>query len=107
MKRYQSITSSNTTTPTAWLPVDNNIAVFNIGLRTGVTGTINYDIEGTMDDIYDSTVTPLAFQIPVAALVGATASQIAALTVPVRAIRIQQNSGTGSVVLKALQQGLI
>lgn len=107
MKRYQSITSSNTTTPTAWLPVDNNIAVFNVALRTEVTGTINYDIEATMDDIFDSSVTPSAFDIPVAALVGATASQIASLTVPVRAIRIQQNSGTGSVILKALQQGII
>lgn len=107
MRTFQTVTSSNTTTPTAWLSLDTNIAVFNVGIRTEVTGTVNYDIECTMDDVFDPSVTPLVFDIPVAALIGATASQFAQFQIPVAAIRIQQNSGTGSIKLKTLQQGII
>lgn len=90
-----------------WLPMDNSISVFNIGLFVDVTGTVAATIEGTLDDVQNPTVTPVAFSLPIAALVGLTADQVATLVMPVRAIRINQASGSGTTAVKALQQGLI
>lgn len=90
-----------------WLPLDNNISVFSVGLFVDVTGTVAATIEGTLDDIQDPTVTPVAFSLPIAALVGLTADQVATLEMPVKALRINQASGAGTTALKALQQGVI
>ena len=92
---------------TRWLPLGNDVVNFLVGLSVEVTGTVSSTVEGTLDDIQDSTVTPVAFNLPIAALVGLTASQIGTLTMPVRAIRITQASGSGTTLLKSLQQGII
>lgn len=106
MRRYQDITTTNTATSN-WLPVDNNIIDFQIGLHVVVSsGTPTYTVQGTLDDIQDPAVTPVAFSIPVAALVAATATQIGTLTMPVKAIRLTQ-TGTGVTIMKTLQQGII
>ena len=89
-----------------WLPLDNDINVFNTTLFVDVTGTVVATIEGTLDDIQDPTVTPVAFSLPIAALVGLSTDQVANLTVPMKAIRINQASGSGTTLLKSLQQGL-
>lgn len=89
-----------------WLPLDNDINVFNVTLTVVVTGTVASTIEGTLDDIQDPAVTPVAFSLPIAALVGLTATQLANLLVPVKAIRINQASGAGTTLLKSLQQGI-
>lgn len=107
MKQTQTLSTPGGAATTRWLPLDNDIAVFNVGLFVDVTGTVSATIEGTLDDVQDPTVTPVAFSLPIAALVGLTADQVATLTMPVKAIRINQASGAGTILLKALQQGVI
>lgn len=110
MRKYNDITHPTTgasAQTTAWLPVDNNIVAFNLALHTVVTtGTVTYTVQGTLDDVQDSTVTPVAFSLPITAMQAATATQIGNLTMPVKAIRLTQ-TGTGTTVTRVVQQGVI
>lgn len=106
MRKTNTLTTSGAGT-SAWLPLDNNIIDFQVALFLDVTGTVSITVEATLDDVQDSTVTPVAFSVPITALVAATADQIGTLTMPVKAIRLNQASGAGSSILKVLQQGII
>lgn len=77
---------------------------FNIGIGVIVTGTVNYDIEHTFDNPNDPTVTPVWFDH--ATLVGDTANADGNYQYPVRAIRLVQNSGNGSVRAVLIQAGV-
>jgi hypothetical protein len=59
-----------------------------------------------MDDIFDPTVTPVWLDTSLTNLVGATTSQIGEITIPCRAIRVNQTAGTGSSKLTVIQQSL-
>lgn len=106
MRPYNSITTTNSST-SSWLPVDNDIIDFQLGLHVEViSGSPTYTVQGTLDEIQDPSVTPTAFSIPVSNLVAATTTQVGTLTMPVRAIRVSQ-TGTGVTRTRALQQGII
>jgi hypothetical protein len=75
-------------------------------LQVVVTGTANYTVQQTLDDIFDSTVTPTWFDHPDATLVAATASKQGNYAYIPAAVRIVLNSGSGSIVLTAIQAGI-
>ena len=81
-------------------PFDNP---FNVGLGVVVTGTVDYTIQHTFDDVQNAAVTPTWFNH----------SSLAALTInsngnyafPVSAIKILVNSGTGTATATIIQAG--
>jgi hypothetical protein len=77
-----------------------------IAIQAVVSGTVNYTIQQTLDNVQDPSVTPTWFPSPVSALVGATANQQAPATFMPAAFRVTVNSGTGSVRVTILQAGL-
>lgn len=98
--RPQVITQTGTGS-TAWLPLDYKQSPFNVGFGVTVTGTVNYTIEHTFDDVYDSTITPIAFSHSTA--VTQTTNQDGNYAFPIRAVRVTVNSGTGAAKLTLLQ----
>lgn len=79
---------------------------FNASISTIVTGTVTYTIQHTFDDVFASTYTPAAgnwFDHDVANMVSATTNQDSNYSAPIRASRINQTAGTGSVSLTGLQ----
>lgn len=84
-----------------WIPLDFKQSPFSVGLGCVVNGTITYDIEHTFDDVYDPTVTPVAFKH--ATLVAQTTNKDGNYAFPVRAIRINNTAGTGDTTLTILQ----
>lgn len=83
---------------------------FNIGIFCTVSGTVNYTIQHTADDIYANSYNPstgIWFSNDNAALVGASSNQDGNYAYPVRASRVLVNSGTGTVTVTYIQAGLL
>lgn len=98
--RPQVIKKTGTGT-SEWIPLDYKQNPFNVGLGCTINGTITYDIEHTFDDIWDTTITPVAFKH--STLVGQTANKDGNYAFPIRAVRINNTAGTGDVTLTILQ----
>lgn len=90
-----------------WLPLDNYTDGFGDGLylKTGAGATVS--VELTADDVFDPTVTPIAFPCNVVALTGATTNVSGGLTQAARAVRINQTVGATTSTLQAVVRGLI
>ena len=86
---------------TAWIPLDYKQSPFNIGFGVVVSGTVTYTIEHTFDDVFDSSITPTAFQH--STVVGQSANANSNYAFPIRAVRITISAGTGSATLTLLQ----
>ena len=86
---------------TAWIPLDYKQSPFNVGFGVVVSGTATYTIEHTFDDVFDSSITPTAFQH--STVVGQSANANSNYAFPVRAVRITISAGTGSATLTLLQ----
>lgn len=100
--RPTSVTVSSATS-SAWIPVDYTQANFNLGLQVVQTGTATWSVQCTMDNIFDSTVTPTAIAVPAPMDTGTT-SDSGASTVPCRAVRLNVSSWTsGDVTLTVIQ----
>jgi archaellum component FlaF (FlaF/FlaG flagellin family) len=69
-----------------------------------VSGTVNYTIQHTFDDIFDASVTPVWFNHPTIASLAVNADGNYAF--PVRAIKVLVNSGAGTATLTAIQAGM-
>lgn len=83
---------------------------FNIGFGVIVSGTVNYTVQHTFDDIEAPGYVAASgnwFNNDNSALVGATTSQDGNYYFPVRASRIVINSGNGTVTLTYIQAGLM
>ena len=93
-----SVTGVGTST---WIPVNSSQANFKVSLFTGVTGTATYTIQHTPDNVMDASVTPVAYNHDI--LAGLTSGNDGNYAYPVRAVRINLTSGTGTVTLKVLQ----
>ena len=85
----------------AWIPLDYKQSPFNVGFGVVTNGTVTYDIEHTFDDVFDSTVTPTAFKH--GTLTAQTTNKDGNYAFPIRAIRINNTSGTGTTTLTILQ----
>jgi hypothetical protein len=88
-------------------PLDLYISPFNVTLQAIVTGTVSYDVQYTKDDVFAVGYVPSTGQwTSITAMTAATTSVEATLISPVTAVRLVQNSGSGSVRLRILQAGL-
>jgi hypothetical protein len=90
---------------TPWVTFNTRIAPFSVGVGAIlVSGSANYDLEHTYDEIDTNTVVQVAFNN--ATMAAKTASSDVALTVPVKAVRLDINSHTSAVMrLTVLQAG--
>lgn len=77
---------------------------FNVGIGVVVSGTVNYTIQHTYDDIFDPAVTPVWFDH--ATLASQTGNGQATYTYPVRGIKVLVNSGAGTVTATVIQAGM-
>jgi hypothetical protein len=101
--RPQEITQTGTGT-TAWIPVNYRQSPFNIGFGAViVSGTATYTVQHTFDDIYNSTVTPVAFDN--ANATAQTANKDSNYMFPIRAMRLNVTAGAAPVVKLTILQG--
>ena len=88
-------------------PLDLYLTAFQVTLMTVVTGTVDYDLQYTQDDVYAGGYDPSTGNWKtVTGVDGATAAAEATLISPVTAVRILQNSGSGSVSCRVIQAGI-
>jgi len=89
---------------TPWIPVDYKQSPFSIGIGCVASGTVTYSIEHTFDNVLDPnfTATPTAFKnTGITSVVNVNANGNYAF--PIRAIRLNNESGTGTVTVTILQ----
>ena len=53
--------AASSATSSGWIPLNQHATPFNVGFGCVVTGTVQYKVEHTFDDVFDSSVTPTAF----------------------------------------------
>lgn len=85
----------------AWVPVDHRNKPFNLSLHAILSGTVTSTIEYTPDNVWDTSITPVAF--PVTGMSGITANTAGNIGFPVRAVRINNSAGTGTTRLVIAQ----
>lgn len=83
------------------IPMDHRAQFFNVGIEAVVSATATYNVQFTLDDVYNSAITPTWFNIT--GFTGATASAVGNLTIPCSAIRLNVTASTGTVTLTLLQ----
>jgi len=87
------------------VPLDQYITNFNVSIAVEVTGTVNYTVQYTFDDIFGGA--PGAFNwINFTTLTAQTANNNGTLISPVRAVRLLTNSGNGVAKMLVIQSGL-
>lgn len=89
---------------TTAIPMDHYISPFNVGFGVVVTGTVNYTIQHTFDDVFNTAVTPTWFNHPVIA--SQTTNQDGNYAFPVTGIRLTVNSGSGTATATIVQAGM-
>lgn len=88
------------------VPVNWRKAPFELGLQAEVTGTVDYDIQYTLDNIRASGwAAASANWITMTDFDGKTADAQGKFTIPCTAVRLLQNSGAGSVQLRIVSAG--
>lgn len=94
---------------TDWVPMDMYVPNSSSTIDVVATGTVNYTVQYTNEGPWSSLnftgvgLTP--YSHPAAALVGASASQIGSTSILMRSVRLMINSGSGSAMMRVLQQG--
>ena len=104
MARIQTVTLLQPGTSQT-LPTDINKNPFNVSVFVEVTGTVNYTVNATGDDLQKTpAVTPV--WIPHTILASQTTSQASNYAFPVTGIQVVMNSGSGSLVMNVIQAGI-
>lgn len=88
------------------IPIDQYTAPTNIALGVVVTGTVNYTVQHTYDNVFAANFNPgtaVWFNHPT--LAAQTANADSNYAFPPRGVRIIRNSGTGSAQLTLVQSG--
>ena len=86
--------------------LDHYAIVGNISIQVLVTGTANYTIQYTFDDVFASTYSPSTGNwTDHPQLVLQTATADSNLAFLVTAVRLKQSSGTGSTRITVIQAG--
>lgn len=87
-------------------PPDHYVSPFNVALSVLVTGTVNYTVQYTFDDVFASGYAPASGNwVNHPSLTAQTATKDSNIAYPVRGIRLVVNSGTGTAKLTAIQAG--
>lgn len=97
-----------------WLLLNRNAAEFAVGVQVVVSGTVNYTVQTTSDDImgaYDpssgiwaNAAVPTPFNDSI--LAAQAANGTTEIDYPCQAVRLLINSGTGTATMTAIQQGI-
>jgi hypothetical protein len=85
-------------------PLDHYQSPFNVGFGVVVDGVVNYTIQHTFDNVFDSNVTPTWFNHPT--LISQTANADGNYAFPVRAVKVLVNSGAGTASVTLVQAGM-
>lgn len=91
------------TTPVAPLDIHGRP---EISLQVAVTGTANYTVQQTLDNVFDPAVTPVWFDHPDANLVSQTVNRQGNYAYVPAAVRLVVNSGAGTAQLTIIQAGI-
>jgi hypothetical protein len=87
-------------------PPDHYVSPFNIALGVTVTGTVNYTVQYTFDDVFAKDFNPsTANWVDHPSLTAQTATKDSNIAYPVRGIRLSVASGTGTTRLTIIQAG--
>lgn len=82
------------------------VSPFNVALSVRVTGTVNYTVQYTFDKIMENGWIPSTGNwVDHPSLSNKTATLDSNVAYPVTAVRIVQNSGSGSCVFTVIQAG--
>ena len=73
---------------------------FTVGIGVVVTGTVNYTVQHTFDNVQDSSLSPSWFDN--VGITAKTANEDGNLAAPVRAVRVLINSSTSGATVKAV-----
>lgn len=87
-----------------WAVIDHHLNPFQIGLAAVVSGTVNYTVQHTFDNVIGTGSATTVF--PHSSLAAQTATGEGAYVTPVTAIRVTNNSGTGTTTLTIQQAGI-
>lgn len=95
-----------TTSSGPWIPLNHLETPFNVGFGVRVGGTLTYSVQHTFSNIYDTSVSAVAYRHADVSLKTATLDGNYAF--PVRAIRLQVNTVavSGTAILEVVQTGL-
>lgn len=89
---------------TPWVPLDTMQVPFSVGVGVAlVSGSANYDLEHTYDEVDTTTPTQVAYNN--ATMAAKTASFDVGITYPVKAVRLDINSHTSGVLRFTVLQG--
>ena len=100
----QVVVSKTNTGSSATVGTDLYISPFNVGFGVKVTGTVNYTIQHTFDNIA-TTANPTWYPHPTVA--GQTTNKDGNYAFPVSGIKVLVNSGDGTATLTVIQAGLV
>lgn len=89
------------------VPVNWRAHDFNIGAQANATGTVDFDLQYTLDDIRAEGWDPATANWSPwpAPFDGATGDVGGSMTIPCTAVRLLQNSGNGSVSVRLVFAG--
>lgn len=96
---------TNTIGSMSWQMVDWMRQPINVGLQVVVTGTVNYTVEYTNQDVNALAVGVSPTVFPLTSMANQSASASGVITTPVGYFRVTINSGTGTVALTYEQAG--
>lgn len=85
-------------------PLDTFQNPFNIGMGIVVSGTVNYTIQHTFDDVFNPAVTPVWFSHPT--LNALTVNADGNYAFPIKGVKVLVNSGAGTATATIVQAGL-
>ena len=87
-------------------PPDHYVSPFNIALSVLVSGTSNYTVQYTFDDVFAKNYDPTTGNwVDHPSLTSQTTTKDSNIAYPVRGVRIKANSGAGTATLTAIQAG--
>jgi hypothetical protein len=85
---------------TDWFVPSTYVPSYNVGIQVTVSGTLNYTVFETLDNLFSVTSTAATYSSKTAALVGASTSQYANETLPVGGYYVGvTGTGTGSLTV--------
>jgi hypothetical protein len=103
--RPVSFTVTGTETSAVFVP-DHYISPFNVSLGVTVTGTSNYTVQYTFDNVFAPTYDPSTGNwVDHPSLTTQTTTKDSNIAYPVTGIRIKANSGAGTSRLTVIQAG--
>lgn len=98
-----TVTGVNTS---AAVPLDIYLTPMEVGVKLTPGAGATVSAQYTLDDVFDPTVTPTWFDVPVAALVGATGVVAGSVKIPMTALRINQTVGATLSRMRVVQMGI-